>query len=62
MCLLFLQVADPWGGSYMMESLTNDVYNEALKVIEEVSSHPHNCMCMVHSMECMYIRNDPLRR
>lgn len=33
-----VQVADPWGGSYMMESLTNDVYDEALKVIEEVSS------------------------
>ena len=25
-------VADPWGGSYMMESLTDDVYNTALKV------------------------------
>ena len=31
-----LQVADPWGGSYMMESLTEDVYTAALKVIEEV--------------------------
>uniref|UniRef100_A0A8C2DUC5 Methylmalonyl-CoA mutase, mitochondrial n=1 Tax=Cyprinus carpio TaxID=7962 RepID=A0A8C2DUC5_CYPCA len=26
------KVADPWGGSYMMEALTNDVYNSALKV------------------------------
>lgn len=26
------KVADPWGGSYMMETLTNDVYNAALKV------------------------------
>lgn len=26
------KVADPWGGSYMMESLTNDVYEAALKV------------------------------
>ncbi|MBW04155.1 Methylmalonyl-CoA mutase, mitochondrial, partial [Eschrichtius robustus] len=25
------KVADPWGGSYMMESLTNDVYDAALK-------------------------------
>lgn len=26
------KVADPWGGSHMMESLTDDVYNAALKV------------------------------
>ncbi|XP_006201987.1 methylmalonyl-CoA mutase, mitochondrial [Vicugna pacos] len=30
------KVADPWGGSYMMESLTNDVYDAALKVINEI--------------------------
>ncbi|KAI8055523.1 methylmalonyl coenzyme A mutase [Syncephalis plumigaleata] len=30
------KVADPWGGSYMMESLTNDVYNAALKIIREI--------------------------
>ena len=29
-------VADPWGGSYMMESLTDELYNEALKVINEI--------------------------
>jgi len=28
-------VADPWGGSYLMESLTNDVYDAAMEVIEE---------------------------
>ena len=32
-----IQVADPWGGSYMMENLTEDLYNAALKVIDEVS-------------------------
>lgn len=26
------KVADPWGGSHMMETLTNDVYDAALKV------------------------------
>jgi len=31
-----LQVADPWGGSYMMESLTDEIYESALKVITEV--------------------------
>lgn len=30
------KVADPWGGSYMMEALTNDVYNSALKVWTEL--------------------------
>ena len=29
-------VADPWAGSYMMESLTDDLANEALKIIKEV--------------------------
>ncbi|KAG8511955.1 Methylmalonyl-CoA mutase, mitochondrial [Galemys pyrenaicus] len=30
------KVADPWGGSYMMESLTHDVYKAALKLINEI--------------------------
>ncbi|KAJ8275405.1 hypothetical protein COCON_G00100300 [Conger conger] len=30
------KVADPWGGSHMMESLTSDVYNAALKFITEI--------------------------
>eukprot|EP00794_Sanderia_malayensis_P003392 gene3392-3882_t len=30
------KVADPWGGSYLMESLTNDIYDEAKKVIDEI--------------------------
>jgi methylmalonyl-CoA mutase len=32
------KVIDPWAGSYMMESLTDQIYNEALKVIEEIES------------------------
>ncbi|KAJ3343232.1 hypothetical protein HDU93_009216 [Gonapodya sp. JEL0774] len=32
------KVADPWGGSYFMESLTNEVYEEALKIIREVEA------------------------
>lgn len=31
-------VADPWGGSYMMETLTHELAEEALKVIEEVEA------------------------
>lgn len=30
------KVADPWGGSYMMESLTEEIYEAALNVINEV--------------------------
>merc|ERR1711981_436657 len=30
------KVADPWGGSHMMESLTDEIYNEALAVINEI--------------------------
>nr|CAB3264089.1 methylmalonyl-CoA mutase, mitochondrial-like [Phallusia mammillata] len=29
-------VVDPWGGSHMMESLTDKIYDAALKVIEEI--------------------------
>lgn len=29
------KVADPWGGSHMMEALTDDVYNMALKVLKQ---------------------------
>jgi methylmalonyl-CoA mutase len=30
------KVADPWGGSHMMEKLTDDLYDAALSVINEV--------------------------
>jgi methylmalonyl-CoA mutase len=31
-------VADPWGGSYMMESLTDELVNSAMEIIEEIES------------------------
>jgi len=31
-------VIDPWAGSYMMESLTEEVYQEARKIVEEVEA------------------------
>lgn len=31
-------VADPWGGSYMMESLTDEMYDKALKIIKEIDA------------------------
>ncbi len=32
------QVVDPWGGSYMMESLTNDIADKAWELIEEIEN------------------------
>mmetsp|Transcript_16280 Transcript_16280/g.38433 ORF Transcript_16280/g.38433 Transcript_16280/m.38433 type:complete len:818 (+) Transcript_16280:88-2541(+) len=32
-------VADPWGGSYMMESLTDELEAQALEIIKEVGEH-----------------------
>eukprot|EP00118_Oscarella_pearsei_P017978 m.181444 g.181444 ORF g.181444 m.181444 type:complete len:746 (+) comp39272_c0_seq12:67-2304(+) len=32
------KVVDPWGGSYMMESLTNELYEKAKAIIEEIES------------------------
>lgn len=32
------KVADPWGGSYMMESLTDEIYEKALAVIKEIDA------------------------
>jgi methylmalonyl-CoA mutase len=30
------KVADPWGGSYLMEALTNDMVEKAMEIIDEV--------------------------
>ena len=32
------EVIDPWGGSYMMESLTQQIANKALELMEEIES------------------------
>jgi len=29
-------VADPWAGSFMMETLTRELYDEAMEIINEV--------------------------
>lgn len=33
------KVIDPWGGSYMMEALTDEIYEKSLKLIEEIEAH-----------------------
>lgn len=32
------QVVDPWGGSYMMESLTNELVVGARKIIDDIEN------------------------
>eukprot|EP00301_Raphidiophrys_heterophryoidea_P016218 c25776_g1_i1.p1 GENE.c25776_g1_i1~~c25776_g1_i1.p1 ORF type:complete len:771 (-),score=200.85 c25776_g1_i1:90-2357(-) len=32
------KVADPWAGSYMMESLTNEIYESARKLVEDIEA------------------------
>ena len=32
------KVIDPWAGSYMMESLTDQIYEEAKRVVEEIEA------------------------
>ena len=40
------QVADPWAGSHMMECLTDDVYDAALSLINEVTTLTVQCVIM----------------
>jgi uroporphyrinogen-III decarboxylase len=41
------KVIDPWAGSYMMESLTQQVYTEAKRIVEEVhqTNHTKTILC-----------------
>lgn len=59
------KVADPWGGSHMMEALTDDVYNTALKVwywsvvadLTSASLHPLlQCFFSFFSHACSSLR------
>jgi methylmalonyl-CoA mutase len=40
------KVADPWGGSYMMEALTDDLVQGAMQVINEVRWPHLLCICL----------------
>lgn len=35
---MITKVIDPWGGSYFMEKLTQQLYDEALEIIKEVEN------------------------
>ena len=55
-------VADPWAGSYMMESLTKELYDEALKIIKEVEELGGMTNAIVSGMPKMRIEESAARR
>jgi methylmalonyl-CoA mutase len=55
-------VVDPWGGSFMMEQLTEDLINEAMKIIEEVESKGGMTKCIEQGMPKLRIEESAARR
>ncbi|KAJ2722400.1 hypothetical protein H4S00_002743 [Coemansia sp. D1744] len=56
------KVADPWAGSFMMESLTNDVYNSALEIINEVEELGGMAKAIASGMPKMRIEESAAKR
>jgi methylmalonyl-CoA mutase len=56
------QVADPWAGSYMMESLTQQLADEALKIINEVEEMGGMTKAIVSGMPKLCIEESAARR
>ncbi|KAJ1988714.1 hypothetical protein GGI25_004779 [Coemansia spiralis] len=56
------RVADPWAGSYMMESLTNDVYSAALEIIKEVEALGGMAKAIASGMPKMRIEESAAKR
>lgn len=55
-------VIDPWGGSYMMESLTKEVYDEAKTIIDEVQSMGGMAKAVASGMPKLRIEECAARR
>ncbi|KAL1922911.1 uncharacterized protein VTP21DRAFT_9287 [Calcarisporiella thermophila] len=56
------RVADPWGGSYMMESLTNQMYEAARELIEEVEAMGGMAKAVASGMPKLKIEESAARR
>jgi methylmalonyl-CoA mutase len=56
------KVADPWGGSYMMEALTNDLYEEAMKIIDEVEAMGGMAKAVASGMPKLKIEESAAKR
>jgi methylmalonyl-CoA mutase len=55
-------VVDPWAGSYMMESLTQDLYDEAMVIINEIEEMGGMTKAIVSGMPKMRIEESAARR
>jgi methylmalonyl-CoA mutase len=55
-------VVDPWGGSYMMEALTEELVNEAMKIIEEVEGKGGMTACIEEGFPKLRIEESAARR
>ncbi|CAG8527955.1 59_t:CDS:10, partial [Dentiscutata heterogama] len=56
------KVADPWGGSYMMENLTDEIYHAASKVVEEVEEMGGMAKAVASGMPKLKIEESAARR
>jgi methylmalonyl-CoA mutase len=56
------QVADPWGGSYMMESLTDEIYDAARAIVEEVEAMGGMAKAVASGMPKLRIEESAARR
>ncbi|CAG8524617.1 13567_t:CDS:10, partial [Racocetra fulgida] len=56
------KVADPWGGSYMMESLTDEIYYAAREVVEEIERMGGMAKAVASGMPKLRIEESAARR
>jgi methylmalonyl-CoA mutase len=56
------QVADPWGGSYMMESLTQQIADRAWELIEEIEEKGGMADAIVHGIPKMRIEESAAKK
>jgi methylmalonyl-CoA mutase len=56
------KVADPWGGSYMMEGLTDAIYEAAREIVEEVENMGGMARAVASGMPKLRIEESAARR
>ncbi|XP_077978455.1 methylmalonyl-CoA mutase, mitochondrial-like [Glandiceps talaboti] len=56
------KVADPWGGSYMMECLTDEIYHSAKAIIDEVEEMGGMAEAVIQGMPKLKIEECAARR
>jgi methylmalonyl-CoA mutase len=59
---MITKVADPWGGSYMMESLTQDMYEQAKVIIDQVEEMGGMAQAVISGMPKLRIEESAARR